>query len=536
MPNQEELNAKYGNNLSVTSNNPQIIQRDQSGNISPELSKTVYIEPTAWKYETDSINQLINTNFNYYTFPPKLILEDVEIPDEFNVESPDIGTKFDSRYKAESQEVPTIELFLPTMNGGKDGINYGWNEISATAFEVPWRGQMIKRWTVGPQIVLPVDAPAETRLISKYYRAQEQAAEEIRNGISTGRFTALWQNGKWFDINSLFEGHFQKIKFTEIIDGLPQTVPGSYKITQDLIDSKKSLQFNIQVAVSHEDNTAKNNFMIRLVRHRTNASKDNPYQVLKIISSAEQGSKVSVNGVDHEELARKKQLRDIYQQVAIKILTQIQGLDAKLQLMYGMYANIKQKAIETGLKALVDWSLISTAAAMTRMAVSMHEQIKQVQRLREALIPIYNSHNDTFQLFNSEYQILLANSLIDPKSPEGILTGIYTNLLPGKTYFNLNYTLTATDMQLNDIYSVEMLGADPGYYPPELIEENTYWDIKEISDTEAYTPESEAANWNNSHSKTPSDIVDTVKANSLEVAAAQKQIANALAFLKSKSK
>jgi len=536
MPNQEELNAKYGNNLSVTSNDPQIIQRDQSGNISPELSKTVYIEPTAWKYETDSINQLINTNFNYYTFPPKLILEDVEIPDEFNVESPDIGTKFDSRYKAESQEVPTIELFLPTMNGGVNGINYGWNEISVETFEVPWRDVMLKRYKVGPQIELPYDATAVTRNISKYYRAQEQAGEEIRNGISTGRFTVLTENDQWFNINSLFEGHFRKIKFTEIIDGLPQTVPGSYKVTQDLIDSTKSLQFNIQVAVSHEDNTAKNNFMIRLVRHRTDASKDNPYQVLKIVSSAEQGSKVSVNGVDPADLARRKQLRDIYQQVVIKIQTQIQGLEAKLQIMDAIYAAVKQKAIDTAIQAIVDWSLISTATAMTRMAASLWEKRRGTRQLIDTLIPVYDRHEGVFQKYNSEYQVLLSNSLIDPKSPEGILTGAYTNLLPGKTYFNLNYTLPATDMQLNDIYSVEMLGADPGKYPPELIEENTYWDIKEILDTEAYTPEAEAANWNNSNSDTPSGILDQIKTESADVAKAQKQIAIALVKIQAKSK
>ena len=108
------------------------------------------------------------------------------------------------------------------------------------------------------------------------------------------------------------------------------------------------------------------------------------------------------------------------------------------------------------------------------MAASLWEKRKGTRQLIDTLIPVYDRHEGVFQKYNSEYQVLLSNSLIDPKSPEGILTGAYTNLLPGKTYFNLNYTLPATDMQLNDIYSVEMLGADPGYYPPELIEE-TGW-------------------------------------------------------------
>lgn len=536
MPNQKELNDKYGNNLSVTSNDPLIIQRDQSGNISPELSKTVYIEPTNWKYDTNSINQLINTNFNYYTFPPKLILEDVEIPEEFNVESPDIGTKFDSRYKAEFQYVPTIELFLPTAIGGVNGINFGWNEVSMESYEQQWRGQLIKRWKIGPQIELPADAPAATRNISKYYRAQEKAAEEMKNGLSTGRYIALGENSKWFNINSLFEGHFQKINFTQIIDGLPQTIPGSYKVTKDLIDSKKSLQFNIQVAISHEDNSARNNFIIRLVRHRTNATVDTPYQVLKMVSSTEQGRIVSVNGVDPTRLASLKQQRDIYQQVVIKMRTQIDGLNNKIIAYEAMYDVFKKRAIDYGIKAIVDWSLINIAALTTKMAAEFKRKIRDVTKLLESLIPVYNTHKSVYELRNSEYEIELGNSLIDPKSFEGILTGAYSNLLPGKTYFNLNYTLTAPDMQLNDIYSVEMLGADPQTYAAELIEENTYWDIKEISDTIAYTPEQEAANWTNNDPNAAADIVAKVKAASPDAAKAQEILAKALTKIQAKLK
>ena len=528
MPTQEELNNKYGNNLSVTSNDPQLIQRDQSGNISPDLSKTVYIEPTVWKYDTDSINQLINTNFNYYTFPPKLILEDVDIPDEFNVETPDIGTKFDSRYKAEPQYVPIIELFVPDRNGGIDGINYGWNEVGVTQVDVETKVGTIKRFKVGAQIDKPATGELQRR--SKYYRAHETAREEVKNGISTGRYTALWADGTWFDIKSLFEGHFRKINFSEIIDGLPQTVPGSFKVTQDLIDSKKSLQFNIQIAVSHEDNTARNNFMIRLVRTRTNSPVTEPYQVLKIVSSAEQGQRVSINqDQNFENLGELKSRRDIYQQVLLKTQIKIDELTEKITRLETIYQNFKQKAAKLALQALADWSMISTATAALKLAVKFYDQLKDAKQIRVLLLDIAVEYTNLFNEWNGRYIVALANTQIDPKSPEGVLNGALSNLLPGKTFFNLNYTLSTVDMQLNDIYSVEMLGAGSQFYAPELIEDNTYWDIKEISDTIVYTPQQEANNWNNTNIEPPTQ-------NELAAEQAQLVVAAALSKIKATAK
>ena len=86
----------------------------------------------------------------------------------------------------------------------------------------------------------------------------------------------------------------------------------------------------------------------------------------------------------------------------------------------------------------------------------------------------------------TEYQNAVADSQIDPKSPEAILNSQYTYLWSGQTYFNLNYILNADDMQLNDIYSIEMLASKAQEYQHELIEDNTYWDIKEITESEIY--------------------------------------------------
>ena len=58
MPTQKELNDRYGDNLSVTSNDAAIIQRDEAGNMSSDLTDTIYIEPVTWAYDNDSINQI----------------------------------------------------------------------------------------------------------------------------------------------------------------------------------------------------------------------------------------------------------------------------------------------------------------------------------------------------------------------------------------------------------------------------------------------------------------------------------------------
>jgi len=495
MPSQKELNEKYGNNLSVTSNDPQIIQRDQSGNISPESSKTVYIEPTVWKYDTDSINQIINTNFSYYTFPPKLIIDDAEVPDVEGLA--DLGIKFNSRYRAEPQPVPTIELLLPD----KFDINYGWNDVTTTElilFDTEKAKELgmkpIKFLKDGRQIdPKPTDSDAADA--SKYYRAQLNARTELDLGTSTGRYrTMQGPSGKdfsdWFDRTSLFEGHFRKIKFTEIIDGMPQTIPGSFKVNQDLIDSKKSLQFNIQVAVSHPDNHGRNTFAIRLIRNRANANVNEPYEPLKMVSSMEQGAfAVQDQSGKKQEIANLALAKDELQQLVLANEAKLQALEQIAGQLRTRY-NEKEKLYAAALIALALAPFLPVLIASARYTYNQFKAARdmwkqfdnQVNALRAYLPTLITAANNKA----TEYKNAVGDSQIDPKSPEAILNSQYTYLYTGQTYFNLNYILNANDMQLNDIYSIEMLASKAQEYEHELIEDNTYWDIKEITDSEIY--------------------------------------------------
>lgn len=494
MPSQKELNEKYGNNLSVTSNDPQIIQRDQSGNISPESSKTVYIEPTVWKYDNNSINQIIDTNFSYYTFPPKLIIDDAEVPDVEGLA--DLGIKFNSRYRAEPQPVPTIELLLPD----KFDINYGWNDAYTTEVIVDTEkmreiGMSPMKFLVPGLQINPKPTDADAASASRYYRAQLNARFELEQGTSTGRYRIMQgPNGKdfsdWFDHRSLFEGHFRKIKFTEIIDGMPQTVPGSFKVNQDLIDSKKSLQFNIQVAVSHPDNHGRNTFAIRLIRNRANTNVIAPYEILKMVSSTEQGGFAVVDqSGKKQELANLSIAKDELQQLVLANQAKLQALEQIAGQLRTRY-NEKEKLYAAALIALAIAPIVPALIAAARLtynqfkaARDMWKQVdNQVNALRSYLPTLITAANNKA----TEYNNAVTDSQIDPKSPEAILNSQYTYLYSGQTYFNLNYILNANDMQLNDIYSIEMLASKAQEYQHELIEDNTYWDIKEITDSEIY--------------------------------------------------
>lgn len=499
MPNQTELNDKYGNNLSVTSNDPSIIQRDQSGNISPDLSKTVYIEPINWAYDNNSINKIIDTRFSYYKFPPRLILDDTNVLDEIGIT--DVSVSYNSRYKVESQDVPTIKLLVPGINGTND-INYGWNEyITEEEFNeiraqnmydpIVWDSEAAKtiynngprKYTSGvtTRLLTPSDKTSPIALASKYYRAQEQAKNETVDGISFGRYWPDYAYG-YYDTNSVFEGHFKKLKFTTIIDGMPQTKPGSFLVTRDLIDSKKSLQFNIQVTVSHLDNHARNTFAIRLVRNKFTDDVNNPYKVLKMVSSAEQGVSAKTDNVTlTAAVSNTKSIMDATQINLLKIQTQFESVKSLI--------DIKQLEYQTAVNEYTkQYILVLTAPILYLKSYNAAKNKKnQLQSALNSLQTTYVALAAGIGVLQKElntakfnYQNALNNVSVDLNSAEDVLNAQYTFLWSGKTSFKLDYILKSADMKLNDSYSIEMLALEPLSVKHELVEENTYWDIKEI--------------------------------------------------------
>ena len=577
MSTQKELNNKYGKNLHVVSNNTTIVKRDPARNMDPALYSTVYIEPVSWIYDNASINTFVNTRFTYFKFPPKTIVGDVVVPDDTVIDTiltdvvlneplitptsstviPEID--FDGRYIPSEQMIHTIPLLLPTSNK----INYGWNELiseeefneirstdfyNATVWDSLLYGQLEfakdpdawnkaqRKWVGGKTYKLPnspdkLDFSKSTALAqqyptyesklalpqfiqSKYFEAHKRAKKELQAGISTGRYRL--GVGDYFNTGSLFEGFFRKIKFNELINGQAVLRNSTFVVTKDLINSKKSFEFNVQVAISHLDNHARNNFVIRLIKYTDNPKVSQPYVVEKTISSATQGygfvyaagseSETTLNNIKtlQKEIdainltisqkeaqvetltEQKKTFQNNYTvlQTNGKIFTAPDGFKAK----FIPYSTTKWKADTFWDKAQkqTNAELDGWKSAFTE-AVSLLKTINgEIDNLNKELTTLnvkYNALPKKISVENNTTPIVDVTTL----TLEQIMDPRITHLWPGKTFFKLNYVLTPNMMRLNDRYSIEMLALEPQEIPHELIEENSYWDIKEIKKTSTYT-------------------------------------------------
>ena len=505
---QQELNIKYGKNLHVASNNPSLKNRDQANNLDPSLQSVLSIEPVNWIYDNGSINQYINTNFSYFKFAPRIITEAVDVPDDVTILN--IEDKYEAIYKPEPQFVPIIPLFLPD----KKEINYGWNEtISKKEFDaikerdfynpICWSSAKYdqavknKKNNVGgdaadtynyPQISyefgvttrLPAPAAADmgklVNLASRYYRAHETAFYELENGISNGRYReANIEGSPYIDSGSLFEGHFTKIKFTELVNGTPLMQNGNFVVTQELIDSKKSLKFDIQLAVSHLDNHGRNRFVIRLVKYGIDSSNKEPYRIIKQISSLTQGG-----GSKSSENSKLKQLKNDLDTArsketaaSIAYNNNETTYNDQVKVVTKLKENpvVEQPGGPEGLAAPHIQYLSKLAAA---------EKLKDTyKKNRDSSKTTYDAAKETAAKAEFDYKQALGGAVpFENYTTEMILSGDYA-LYPGRTWFRMEYILPTTSMVLNDTYSIEMLAMAPMSIAHEIIEENSYWNITE---------------------------------------------------------
>ena len=527
---QQELNIKYGKNLHVASNNASLKNRDQANNLDPSLQPILSIEPVNWIYDNGSINQYINTNFSYFKFPPRILTEAVEVDDDITIV--DIEDKYEAIYKPEPQFVPIIPLFL----NDKNEVNFGWNEtISNQEFNaikerdfynaICWSGEKYLTASAAlakggdgtgisdtynyPQIPykfgvttrLPAIVKAEQRLTpqaraSKYYRAQENAFYELENGISNGRYReSNIEYSPYVDSGSLFEGHFTKIKFTELVNGTPLMQNANFVITQDLIKSKKSLKFDIQLAVSHLDKHGRNRFVIRLVKYSIDSTNREPYRIVKQISSITQGY-----GNPKNDNTKIKQLKNNLDQALVKETAANIVYNNNLtkyndQLL--VVKKLKENPVgrrQQGGNAGGAGSLQAMEAKQAALSKAA-EYKKQLDKMQLTLATYKTNVDNSKKAFDAaienrklaEYEYKQALALggatpLEEYTTEMILAGEYT-LWPGRTWFRMEYILPTTAMVLNDTYSIEMLAMTPMSIAHELIEENSYWNITEITNT-----------------------------------------------------
>jgi hypothetical protein len=110
--------AKYKQQgLTVTSNNTSIIPRDSAGNIilqeNSETNPLLIIEPVTTKITTNSILRVIETRFQYYSFPASVIASSVATDLNIDLNMADADPIF-ARYK------PSADLIINT--GDYSGI------------------------------------------------------------------------------------------------------------------------------------------------------------------------------------------------------------------------------------------------------------------------------------------------------------------------------------------------------------------------------------------------------------------------------
>ena len=119
---------KYQNNLTVTSNNTNIIPRDDAGNIQLQEASTtnplLIIEPVTTKLLLNSVLKVLDTRFQYFKFPATTRV--IETPDvNIDLTLPDL-----------EQDVISTELKLPV---GVDEKNQPspWDRIN-TSYTSDW--------------------------------------------------------------------------------------------------------------------------------------------------------------------------------------------------------------------------------------------------------------------------------------------------------------------------------------------------------------------------------------------------------------
>lgn len=87
--------AKYQGNLTVTSNNTNIVPRDEAGNVElQEESKTnplLIIEPVATRITLNSVLKVLDTQFQYFKFPATVrVIDDTEVDIDLTI--PELDT------------------------------------------------------------------------------------------------------------------------------------------------------------------------------------------------------------------------------------------------------------------------------------------------------------------------------------------------------------------------------------------------------------------------------------------------------------
>lgn len=434
----------YENNLSAKSADLNIIPRNDGGNLIEVKDKYLYIEPITYKYLNSTVNNVIQTSFQYYKFPSRIIVTDELDTESININDLDISDELNQslnyRYKLSKQDVAKL--------------------LSVTELQ-----------------------------------------QQLIDGTSNGRIRL--SNGDIIQ-NSIVDASMKELNYDIIIDGTPQLITNRFSVTQDILDLQKDIQFNAQIALKFSQNSPNNNYIARIVQYDPDSpvvgiiDQQTSGRLLNIRDDIKQAYTKRDQLIDSIYASKnnlvdlKLQLDQITQQQAI-LLEQnknrlIEFINSTLGSTQATLDNYNQQKIK---QLFFDKVNALPKLKANELNIKYNELAQAVNNIStsQTLQTLQNQINTVSNNLKQQQRDLVAtNTLIEyGVNPWELLRGNYGSL-PGN---NIPYLITfdifidQSDLKLNSSYAIELVtGTSPinqtTQYIPILLNEQSYWSITSI--------------------------------------------------------
>jgi len=440
----------YINNLSIKSADPNLVSRNDGGNLVEVKDEFLYIEPITYQYVNSNINNVLTTNFSYYKFPSRiLVVDEVDVDsitlDELNI-SDELNQPIKSRYKLNKQVVPKLlsesEISIRIKDGTVDG-----NRV-----------------------------------------------EFLPNSTTTTR-------------DSKVELSVQELQFDTILEGTPQLTTNRFTVTEDVLNSGKDIRFKVKISLRYTSDNIYNNYIARVIRINPDTS------LPSLLEERTSAPLITSDNTSKNYFLQKEIAEDsiyIIQNSISRIKTSYdqnkQQLDAEIELQDEKIINYVNGAIGSSVlsktnnepriwNAIVSERIIGLDPTKSFEISSTYESLvqarenqrnskltilnQQAQQLRELNVKLLNESN-TLRNLNINISNLFENL--------SLLNGDYGYLsqTDGPYLIEFDLVIRREDLKLNDTYAVEFVNGpidiSSGGTEPIFNDDQSYWLIEEISD------------------------------------------------------
>ena len=440
----------YINNLSIKSADPNLVSRNDGGNLVEVKDEFLYIEPITYQYVNSNINNVLTTNFSYYKFPSRiLVVDEVDIDsitlDELNI-SDELNQPIKSRYKLNKQVVP--------------------------------------------------------KLLS-----ESEISIRIKDGTVDGNRVQFLPSSTNTTRDSRVELSVQELQFDTILEGTPQLTTNRFTVTEDVLNSGKDIRFKVKISLRYTSDSIYNNYIARVIRINPDTS------LPSLLEERTSAPLVTSDNTSKNYFLQKEIAEDsiyIIQNSISRIKTSYdqnkQQLDAEIELQDEKIINYVNGAIGSSVlsktnnelriwNTIVSERLIGLDPNKSFEISSTYESLvqarenqrnskltilnQQAQQLRELDVKLLNESN-TLRDLNINISNVFENL--------SLLSGEYGYLSKtGEPYLiEFDLVIRREDLKLNDTYAVEFVNGpidiSNGGTEPIFNDDQSYWLIEEISD------------------------------------------------------